>query len=820
MCRSSKPLYRDGPWLRDRVNYDELFVAGTGFAPYNWQQQLALRAEPARAILAPTGSGKTEAVLVEWLWRRLLHPDTDERRRTARRLVFALPMRVLVEQTIKRSRELLGRLSGAGIVAEDVRVYPLMGGAADDSWILDPAAEAVLVGTIDMLLSRALNRGFGRRRTQWPIDFGLLNSDCLWVFDEVQLMDAAVATSCQLEAFRRRFGVAAPGHTVWMSATLNRPWLQTTDHRAPLDEELAGLGPSDRSGPLGPRLAAPKVLCREQIDVTDAGSMARIVLREHEALADAPEAPALTLALANTVERAVGLYRSLKELTPDNALLLLHSRFRPADRERLVARLEDRLPATGRIVISTQVIEAGIDLDAGALVTELAPWPSIVQRAGRLNRSGARASSAARLVWLDPGERLEELRHPYELEPMQGARAALLELEGGSFAPDEIESYVDRTRERRAELLGPRPSVLHLRAPDLIDLFDTDPTLDGDDPDVGRFIRVDEDLDVGIAWRDLSGDDPNVTNEPLPNREEVCPVPIWDKKELMALSPWRWSYVGRRWEQLSNAGHIVPGDLLLLETAAGGYDEELGWTGRAQDRVRPVGAAGSDDQTDSDADDPQTVYPGRWITIEEHTAHVVAELDRTLASLELSTQWTEALRLAAIAHDTGKAHEEFQRRLRRWAGEGPPDDKLYAKAPDNVRWRPPFAFRHELVSALALLEGGGRSRDLDLAAYLIASHHGKLRLTPRLLSDDRDPDTLVCLGVREGDDVPEVVVDGQSFGPLHVSLSLMRMGELGEATWVDRALDLRDGLGVFRLAYMEALLRAADQSASVRERAR
>ncbi|MER3412183.1 MAG: hypothetical protein C4305_07755, partial [Thermoleophilia bacterium] len=63
-----------------------------------------------------------------------------------------------------------------------------MGGAADDTWVLEPASEAVLVGTIDMLLSRALNRGFGRGRASWPIDFGLLNSDCQWVFDEIQLM--------------------------------------------------------------------------------------------------------------------------------------------------------------------------------------------------------------------------------------------------------------------------------------------------------------------------------------------------------------------------------------------------------------------------------------------------------------------------------------------------------------------------------------------------------------------------------------------------------------------------------------------------------
>src|SRR5579875_2878373 len=86
----------------------------------------------------PAGAGKTEAVLLDWLFRRLFHPDEAERRRTPRRLVLALPMRVLVEQTLKRARCALDRLERAGRLPRSVRVYPLMGGMADDSWALEP----------------------------------------------------------------------------------------------------------------------------------------------------------------------------------------------------------------------------------------------------------------------------------------------------------------------------------------------------------------------------------------------------------------------------------------------------------------------------------------------------------------------------------------------------------------------------------------------------------------------------------------------------------------------------------------------------------
>ena len=38
------------------------------------------------------------------------------------------------------------------------------------------------------------------------------------------------------------------------------------------------------------------------------------------------------------------------------------------------------------IVVATQVIEAGVDIDSSVLITEAAPWPSICQRSGRCNR--------------------------------------------------------------------------------------------------------------------------------------------------------------------------------------------------------------------------------------------------------------------------------------------------------------------------------------------------------------------------------------------------------------------------------------------------
>src|SRR5207237_3567239 len=41
------------------------------------------------------------------------------------------------------------------------------------------------------LWDAAINRGYGMSRYRWPMHFGSLNNDCLWVMDETQLMGVA-----------------------------------------------------------------------------------------------------------------------------------------------------------------------------------------------------------------------------------------------------------------------------------------------------------------------------------------------------------------------------------------------------------------------------------------------------------------------------------------------------------------------------------------------------------------------------------------------------------------------------------------------------
>ena len=206
-----------------------------GLKPFPYQCRLA--EEPWPELLdVPTGMGKTAAVALAWLWkrgwregRREAGPDAE----TPRRLVYCLPMRVLVEQTERNARRWLENVAVAGMPGENkVSVHLLMGGSEDvkkPTWADYPEEDAILIGTQDMLLSRALMRGYGMSRYQWPVHFAWLHNDALWVFDEVQLMGPGLKTSAQLEAFRRKISSSSRSRSLWVSATLKRDWLRTVD---------------------------------------------------------------------------------------------------------------------------------------------------------------------------------------------------------------------------------------------------------------------------------------------------------------------------------------------------------------------------------------------------------------------------------------------------------------------------------------------------------------------------------------------------------------------------------------------------------------
>ena len=170
-------------------------------------------------------------------------------------------MRTLVEQTASETKQWLGKRLWDGKSDHRGRVglHVLMGGEEAHDWDAYPEADAILIGTQDMLLSRALNRGYGLSRYRWPMHFGLLNNDCLWIMDETQLMGPGLWTSAQLDWMRQdRFRAAVPCPT--LVDERHPPTHVPTDQGPP---GRPATRPASRAGPHRRRSRAGAPHCRQ-----------------------------------------------------------------------------------------------------------------------------------------------------------------------------------------------------------------------------------------------------------------------------------------------------------------------------------------------------------------------------------------------------------------------------------------------------------------------------------------------------------------------------------------------------------------------------
>lgn len=788
-----------GCFVMSDHTFDALVWRAAGCAPYPYQRRLALEGLP-ELLEAPTGAGKTLAAVLPWLYRRRFHPDARVRGETPRRLVLVLPQRALVEQTERQVRRWLGALD----LADEVALQVLMGGMdrRDRSWQTAVNREVVLVGTQDMVLSRALMRGYGEARAAWPVSFGLLHTDSQFVFDEVQLMGPGLATSLQLEGLRREVGTARRSATMWMSATLDRGHFDTPDLEGDVLRAVS-VEDDDRKGGLGQRLAATRSVVPVVLDDPKRyeRSLARWLIAEHRP-------GTRTIAVLNTVERAQNVYAELLRDRQSDDVVLLHSRFRPADRTQHLERALAAPAAAGTIVVATQVLEAGIDVDSRLLLTESAPWSSVVQRAGRCNRSGDYDDAV--FAWVCPPKG-RGWAAPYQEKDLEAAGRALADLAGQRVTSIDLQ---------RLGVEEQRPLHAVLRRRDLFDLFDTSPDLSGNDIDISRWVRDADATTAQVLWRDWSPDGPP-PEASTPAREELCPVPLAGLRALLAdgRRAWVFDQTDTQWRP-ARPDDVRPGATVVLDAAEGGYLPGMGWRPSSAVSVRPVSVA--PEEPDGLGSDPLS-RAGEWVSLHRHLDDVrdatAALLDR-LAPLD---GLTEAQRRAAIRagalHDLGKAHPVFAESLAR-LGEPPAGEPgPWAKSGVSGRLRHSRpAFRHELVSALLALDSRSGllagEPEADLVAYLMAAHHGKVRLAVRSAPSDAGGHVL---GVG-ADDVPPVVLgDGRSVPRLTLNLDILLLGGDGaNESWVARTCRLRDrpDLGPFRLAFLEAVVRLADWTAS------
>ncbi len=207
------------------------------------------------------------------------------------------------------------------------------------------------------------------------------------------------------------------------------------------------------------------------------------------------------------------------------------------------------------------------------------------------------------------------------------------------------------------------------------------------------------------------------------------------------------------------------------------------------------------------------------ILLTDHVRHIEATVEASIRILPLSVP-AEACKCAANLHDLGKADERFQALLRRtdrtdaWLLAGVVDSAILAKSDGlpqthaqrrQARQRAdlPDGYRHEMLSVQLAelsqhLPNNHPARDLVL--HLVAAHHGRARPFAPVVPDD---------------ELPAVEVDGIAL--THQQRAQLTPPHRLDSGIAERFWTLTRRYGWWGLAYLEAVLRLADQQASVAE---
>lgn len=330
----------------------------------------ATRQENLFTLQVPTGGGKTLASL-RFALHRALSPATHR----VERIIYILPYTSIIDQNAEELRKIFKRKDEDDIILEHhSNLSP-----EKDTWrnrVLSENWDAPIVFTTSVQFLNALfAAGTKTARRMHQL------SNAILIFDEIQslpiktihLFNNAIQFLCQ------------QANTTAVLCTATMPLLQK------VDAALGALPITEQLGIISDKTSLFKKLKRtEIIDHCRPGGWSNIEIRnfakelqtKHQSL----------LIVCNTKNTARVLFELLKSET-DIPIVHLSTNMCPAHRKHKIAQLRTALdPANPQpaICISTQLIEAGVDLDFGCVIRSLAGLDSIIQAAGRCNRHGHR----------------------------------------------------------------------------------------------------------------------------------------------------------------------------------------------------------------------------------------------------------------------------------------------------------------------------------------------------------------------------------------------------------------------------------------------
>jgi CRISPR-associated endonuclease/helicase Cas3 len=384
--------------------------------PFPWQQavvsQVLHRDRWPDLVDVPTGLGKTSLLDVAVFVAAATAGRPGKQRLGRRRCFFVVDRRIVVDEATDHAHVLAAAVGRAerdrapgvlGTVAAALRGYApdapgellpvtrMRGGTTwAAAWLDRPDRPGIVLGTVDQVGSRLLFRGYGVSDRRRPLDAALVGTDALLLVDEAHL-STALLTTVRGAQERDRLGLPVPGlDVVRLSATGER-----IGETFELDLDAHRDNPEAWR-----RLTAGKQLSCMQTQVKDCPRVLADTVTDQLARHTGGGWAATALVVCNTVDRARAVHTLLthrftgRTARTEADYELLIGRSRPLDRpgmqDRLLTRFgSGRLPTDrAAVLVATQTVEVGINLDVDVLVTESASWDALVQRLGRLNRLG------------------------------------------------------------------------------------------------------------------------------------------------------------------------------------------------------------------------------------------------------------------------------------------------------------------------------------------------------------------------------------------------------------------------------------------------
>jgi CRISPR-associated endonuclease/helicase Cas3 len=402
------------------------------------------------------------------------------------------------------------------------------------------------------------------------------------------------------------------------------------------------------------------------------------------------------------------------------------------------------------------------------------PWASFVQRCGRAGRN---ATYDACDVYLLDIQGLNPL--PYDPPDIQEFWKCFDQLSNVNIAT-------------LLEITPPRQQIKGdmLKSGTLLGLFDSHPQKDSSCDDISGYIRSKTDETLSVMWRDFEGEPDQSWRF---RQDELCRITKERFYKFYSQPVWVWDDRQESWVKLDKpaTNHIV-----LLPQSAGGYNSQLGFTGNSNDipPILPENIRGKSER--------ERYGKTNFVTLKQHSIDAHSELQKIadkLQHIDLDGHWN-LIAECAQWHDLGKAHPQFQNAI------NSPEQEFWAKSPrENFKKYRRVGFRHELASAIGAIVHGKSF----LFAYIVAAHHGKVRCNIEnfywlkdekplrgLINGDKVP--ACSLGNNSGDQIPEFVID----------LSI-------HTDWKRNVDNEIEELGVFKLSYLETLVRIADRRASI-----